>query len=110
MKFNKFLFYFLSFTWGCIMTVIGAIAAMVLIMAGYKPKKWGCCWYFEVGNGRWGGVNLGLVFVCNKNPSEHIKNHETGHAIQNCVFGPTMPFVIFIPSFVRYWYREFRKK
>jgi hypothetical protein len=34
---NKTLFYVLSWTWGIIMTLIGAIVALVLIIAGKKP-------------------------------------------------------------------------
>lgn len=104
---NKFLFYLLSFTWGLPMTFIGLIVSLVLVVTGHKPKRHGYCWYFEVGEG-WGGVELGAIFVANKNPSTHIKNHEHGHAIQNCFLGPLFPFVIAIPSVVRYWYRELK--
>lgn len=107
---NKFLFYFLSITWGCIMTLIGAIVALALIITGHKPKKWGYCWYFEVGKSNWGGMELGPFFLCNKNPSERIKNHEHGHGHQNCILGPLMPFIVCIPSAVRYWLREFKDK
>ena len=106
MKYNKFLFYFLSFTWGLPMTLIGCLVAVVLLVLGYKPKKWGWCWYFEVGE-NWGGVELGIFFLTNKNPSVNIKNHEHGHGLQNCVFGFLMPFIVCIPSAVRYWYREY---
>lgn len=104
--YNKFLFYFLSFTWGLPMTLIGCLVAAVLLITGHKPKKWGWCWYFEVGE-NWGGVELGLFFLTNKNPSEHIKSHELGHSHQNCTFGFLMPFLICIPSATRYWYREY---
>lgn len=106
MKYNKFLFYLLSFTWGLPMTLIGCLVAAVLLVLGYKPNKWGWCWYFEVGE-NWGGLELGVIFLTNKNPSEHIKNHEHGHGFQNCIFGFLMPFIVCIPSAVRYWYREY---
>ena len=106
MKYNKFLFYFLSFTWGLPMTLIGCLVAAVLFVLGCKPKKWGWCWYFEVGE-NWGGVELGIFFLTNKNPSVHIRNHEHGHGFQNCIFGFLMPFIVCIPSAVRYWYREY---
>ena len=109
MIYNKFLFYFLSFTWGLPMTLIGCLVFMVLIITGYKPKKWGFCYYFEVGE-NWGGLELGVVFLTNKNPSKYILNHEHGHAIQGCYFGLLMPLVVCIPSAIRYWYREIRKK
>ena len=106
---NKFLFYLLSFTWGLPMTLIGCIVALVLLIAGYKPKKWGYCYYFEIGE-NWGGVELGMFFLTDKNPLDYTKTHEHGHAIQNCWFGPLMPFIVCIPSATRYWYREIRKK
>ena len=104
---NKFVFYILSFTWGLPMTLIGCIVSLILLIMGYKPKKYGYSWYFEVGN-NWGGLELGVCFLTNKNPSTHTKNHEVGHTIQNCYWGFLMPFVISIPSAIRYWYREFK--
>lgn len=106
---KKTLFYTLSFTWGMLMTVIGLIVALVLKMFGFKAKKHGWCYYFEVGN-NWGGVNLGVVFLTSKNPSEHTRNHEHGHALQNCLWGPLMPVVISLPSATRYWKRHFQQK
>ena len=32
--------------------------------------------------------------------------HEGGHGIQNIIFGVLMPFLVSIPSFIRYWYRK----
>ena len=105
---KKSIFYVLSFTWGIILTLIGLVVAAVLLCAGKKPKKWGWCYYFEVGEG-WGGLELGIIFLTSKNPSVHTRNHEFGHAIQNCYFGPLMPFIVCIPSAVRYWYRRIRR-
>lgn len=104
---NKFLFYLISFTWGLPMTLVGCIVSIVLLATGHKPKKWGYCYYFEVGNG-WGGLELGPIFLTSKNPSSHTKSHEHGHALHNCYFGPLMPFVVSLPSAVRYWYRRIR--
>lgn len=106
---NKKTFYILSFTWGLPLTLVGLIVAAVLRCVGCKPTKWGGCYYFEVGKD-WGGVNLGVVFVTSKNPSTHTRNHEHGHAIQNCYLGVFMPFVVCIPSAVRYWYRRVKTK
>lgn len=104
---NKSLFYSLSFTWGLPMTIIGLIVGLVLVIAGYKPKKYGYCLHFEIGN-NWGGLELGIVFLTDTTPSEHIKMHEHGHGIQNCYWGFLMPFVVCIPSAIRYWYRELK--
>ena len=88
------------------MTLIGCIVALVLVIAGYKPKRFGWCWYFEVGE-NWGGLELGAFFLVCKNAGIHVKYHEHGHAIQNCWFGFLMPFIVCIPSAARYWYREY---
>lgn len=102
---NKYLFYLLSFIWGFPMTSVGCFVAMILIFMGCKPTKYGYCCCFQIGE-NWGGLNLGPVFVTSRNASIHTKNHEHGHAHQNCIFGWTFPFVIGIPSAIRYWYRE----
>ena len=102
---KKLLFYALSFTWGIIMTIIGFVVAFVLVITGHKPKKYGLCYHFEMGKGR-GGLSLGMVMLTNVGASTHIRNHEHGHALQNCIWGPLMPFVIMIPSAARYWLRE----
>lgn len=106
---KKSTFYILSFTWGLPLTLAGLTVAAVLLCTGKKPKKWGACYYFEIGE-HWGGLELGIIFLTNKNPTTYIKNHEHGHAIQNCFFGLFMPFVVCIPSIVRYWYRNIRTR
>lgn len=106
---KKTLFYILSWTWGLPMSLIGFCASGVLKKKGYKPKKHGWCQHYEYGKG-WGGVNLGPIFITSIGASEHTKNHEHGHALQNCIWGPLMPFVISIPSAVRYWIRVYQQK
>lgn len=106
---NKILFYILSWTWGLPMTFIGVIVAFVLVIMKYKPKYHGGCVYFNMGK-YWGGINLGMFFVTDTSDDVYTRNHEWGHAVQNCFFGPLMPFVITIPSCIRYWYREIRSK
>jgi hypothetical protein len=103
---NKTTFYALSFTWGILMTLAGCIAAAVLMAAGHAPKKWGYCWYFEIGK-NWGGLSLGPVFLTSAWPSKHTKCHEHGHSLQNCMYGPYM-VVISLMSACRYWYRELK--
>ena len=107
MRFKIILFYFLSFTWGLPFTIFGLIVALVLRLLGYRSKKFALVRFFEIGKVD-GGIELGLFFVTNQNPTFRLRCHEFGHAIQNCMFGPLMPFIVCIPSAIRYWYRKLR--
>lgn len=102
---SKRAFYILSFTWGLPLVLAGLTIAAVLILLGKKPKKYGWCWYFELGE-NWGGCELGLIFITCRQGGEHIKAHEFGHAIQNCRYGFLMPFLVNMPSTLRYWQRR----
>jgi len=102
---NKFLFYFLSFTWGLPLNIGGLLVALVMILTGHKVKRWGPCFYFTVGK-NWGGAEWGIFFLTDRQDSIHIRNHEMGHGFQNCYLGPLMPFVVSLPSTVRYWSRR----
>ena len=102
-------FWIMSCTWGLLLTLFGAIAAGVLMATGHKPKRFHHLIYFEIGE-KWGGFNMGPFFFVCKNCSEATKRHEAGHGIQNCMYGPAMPFIVTIPSVIRYWYREYMYK
>lgn len=91
------------------MTLIGALVTGVLMIFGKRPYRYGPCVYVEVGEG-WGGLELGMFFIVGKEPTMYICDHEVGHALQNCYWGPLMPFVICIPSAIRYWYRVIRAR
>ena len=106
MKNNKLLFYVLSFTWGLPMTLVGVVAAAVMLLLFRKPELCGYCIRFRIGNG-WGGVSLGLTIITDNQSESEITYHEHGHAIQNTLYGFFMPFLVCIPSMIRYWYREY---
>ena len=106
---KKWIFYLLSFTWGLPLTAAGCIVALFLTLCGYKSRKFGYCRYFEVGK-NWGGQELGVFFIKGKNCSDRVSCHEHGHALQNCVLGPFMPFAVCIPSALRYWWRIITKR
>ena len=108
---RKTLYYFLSCTWGILMTFCGAVAAAALCVCGYKPTKYGPCWVFIVGDG-WGGVSLGPVMIMSEINAKgtHTRPHEFGHSLQNCLWGPLFLFVIAIPSVTRLMYREHQTK
>lgn len=104
---KKILYWIISLTWGGLMTFIGLIIAFVLLLTGHKPYKFGYTFYFKVGKS-WGGLELGGLFITDSNPSLHTLCHEHGHGLQNLWWGPLFPFVIGIPSAIRYWYREIK--
>jgi hypothetical protein len=105
---KRILFYILSFTWGGIMSVIGLLVLLVTLPFGKFGIYHGRI-YKRIGK-NWGGVELGCFFLCDENAGEHTMAHECGHGLQNCIWGPLFPFVIAIPSAVRYWYREFLRR
>lgn len=105
---NKTVFYILSFTWGIIISLLGIIVFLVLFIIKGKPKSYNHCYYYEIGN-NWGGLEFGWFYLVNNNSSVHIKNHELGHGIQNCYYGPLFVFLWFA-SIIRYQYRNIIKK
>lgn len=109
MKINKFLYYFLNLTWGIVLTLFGTVVSFFLIVTGHKPKRFGGCWYFNIGD-NWGGLEMGLFFITDKQDDYRLKCHEYGHSIQNCIWGPLCIFVITIPSTIRYWVLRIRTK
>ena len=99
-------FWLAQCTWGFVMTFIGAIVTLVSMICGNKPHRIGSVIYTQIGYG-WGGLELGGFFICAKDASDHTKFHECGHAIQNIIFGPLYPILIWFPSAIRYWLRKF---
>lgn len=99
-------YWFVSLTWGLPMTLLGALIAIALLITGHKPKRFHYNVYFEVGE-RWGGLEAGGFFFVNRHASQYIKQHEAGHGLQNLMLGMFMPFVICIPSAIRYLYRKY---
>ena len=105
---HKWLFYLISFTWGLPMTLIGCVVSLILLISRHKVYKFGNSWYFKVGD-NWGGVNLGICFICGESDdTHHLKCHESGHGVQNLFMGFLFPFLVAIPSAIRYWYRELK--
>ena len=105
---NKQLYYILSFTWGIIMTFIGLISALCLTCIGRKANTYNGCLHFKVGK-NWGGVSLGIVIITDDEPTEQVLKHEYGHTIQNAMYGILFPFIVAIPSALRYQKRRLLK-
>ena len=102
---KKVLYWFLSLTWGIIMTLIGSVVILALLITGHKVKRFGYDLYVNVGE-RWGGTEFGPFFLVDSSDDYKLKCHEHGHGFQNCKFGPIYPFLIGIPSAARYWLRR----
>ena len=98
-------YWLVSLTWGGVMTWTGAFIALVMLLSRHAPQKLGPNVYFEVGLG-WGGMEYGAFFFVSKDAGEETRLHEAGHGIQNLVLGPLMPFLVCIPSALRYWMRR----
>lgn len=104
---NKVLYIFLQCTWGILMNIIGGLVILILICIGKKPHIFHNCVYVVL-PGNWGGLELGTFFIVSERASSRTYLHESGHALQNIIWGPLFLFVIGIPSAIRYWYRELR--
>lgn len=101
-KISKRKFYILNFTWGIALSFFGVLICGALVLCGYKLKRHGYCYYIEIGDKKWGGLEFGWFFLANKNASEYTKNHELGHGYQNCKYGFAMP-IFWVISACRYW-------
>ena len=93
------------------MNVVGGIVFLVLLITGHKVHRIQNAFYIMAGKD-WGGLTLGCFIIVDDEPTKHILTHEYGHTYQNIIFGPLFPFLVGIPSAIRYWYREYlvRKK
>lgn len=105
MKNKKFAI--LTIFWGFLLTLISIPVFLCMLCLSGKPKRYCNCLYFEYGR-YWGGIEFGWFFVVNKNPTQHLLDHEYGHGIQNCIFGPAF-MLLWIFGIVRYWVRELIK-
>jgi hypothetical protein len=106
-QFNK-LYYALNFTWGIIPNIIGIFIALFfrVIYKATPENKYGR--YVFIGGKNWGGLSMGnFVFMSpTAAKGKRTIRHEIGHSLQNIFWGPLWIFVVGIPSFTRYWYRE----
>ncbi len=97
-------FYLRSFTWGLPVNLAGALVAAGLFATGHKPERFGNCINFTVGK-NWGGGSMGIFILSCKNAGRKLKEHEHGHSIQNCYYGPLM-LLVNLQSSTRYLYRR----
>lgn len=99
---------FLSLTWGILGLLIGLIEMLIVLILP-KKKKFGNFngFPYVMFGDNWGGLSGMLwFFVADGMGDEwtkHVKEHECGHCFQNAILGPFMPFLVMIPSVIRYW-------
>ena len=106
---HKWLYYLLHFTWALPINLIMFIIIIILRLAGHPIKRFGNMWYVVIGR-YWGGLSVGTFFLIDKYELPYTMLHESGHGIQTALWGILTPFVVYIPSALRYWYRELRYK
>lgn len=106
-KFKILLLWIIACTWGILNTLSGGCVALVLLVTGHKPKRFGPCVCFELkSEGGW-GLELGPFFIYTKGAGHYdLKCHECGHFVSQIWWGPLNPFVISLPSAIRFWLRE----
>lgn len=106
---SYFIFYLLQFTWGILMNIFGILVALFMLITLHKPHILGPSIYFVCKKAEGFGFEAGIFFVIGADcEGDILMMHECGHGIQNCIFGPLTPFIISIPSCIRYWYRELK--
>lgn len=107
MKYIKtFMFYFLQFTWGIVMNIAGFFTLLTAWIIG---EKIGYCDKHIYIYSRYchnAAFSLGIFIIMGED-CESCAPHEAGHGLQNIMFGPLMPFIVSIPSVIRFWYREY---
>lgn len=103
---KKYLYFFLNFTWGLLLTLLGYFLMLILLPFG-KVRKYSYTLYFEFNKKTEWGFSLGTVFFVGKYAGKSMKDHEFGHTVQNAILGPFMIFLVAIPSVIRFWYRNY---
>lgn len=105
----RWLYYLLHFTWGIVMTVIAGLVAGILAFVNLFTKNMTFKKYHGVLEirllKRWGGCNLGLIYLRDTTSLESVSKHELGHSFQVWL-GIFLPFVVAIPSSIRWWIRR----
>lgn len=93
------LYWFLTLTWGSLMSIVSLVMFLVELLMKKKPFIFNG----EIGfdNDSDYGFNLGWCFT---SCCTSLLLHESGHGIQNAIYGPFAIFLVYIPSVVRYWY------
>ena len=106
-KSERVFFWILSLNWGLPMTFSGLLLGGILLLCGLQPTVWNGFLIFPIGQAP-GGFSLGPVLFLPQRASRMLLRHEAGHGMQNALLGVFMPFLISLPSLIRFVYREVR--
>lgn len=101
----NWLYYLIQLTWGLPLNIIGAIIYLILKYSFNCSVNRFRNMFCIIVPSNFGGMNLGMFTVLGCQMG-HLISHEYGHSIQNLMFGWFTPFMISIPSAIRYWYRN----
>ena len=112
---HNILYWVLMYTWALVPTLLGNIAWWYIKLFSRKKSIVLCGHKYIVLGKSWGGIELGSHFiVCewgNMKDGELVGKtvrHELGHTYQVAVLGIFVIFLGWIPSVVRYHYRNWK--
>ena len=99
---KKFLFYFVQWTWGLPVNLVGLIIYLICKAMGRRSEKFGYSWITYLPWNQ-GGLSMGLfIFMKDNHPNEtwtyNTRIHEYGHTWQCLLLGVFYYPVIAIPS------------
>lgn len=101
---KKALFYFVQWTWGFAVNIIGLFFYLICKIKGYRCEKFGYAYYAFIPWNQ-GGLTLGLfIFMRENHPNKtwtyNTRIHEYGHTWQCLYLGPLYWIVIALPSVI----------
>lgn len=91
------------------MNIFGALCLFAAWITGEKIYRCGPYVYAYSKFCKNCAFEAGMFFILGYG-CESSAPHEMGHGIQNMMFGLLMPFIVSIPSAVRFWIREYKSK
>ena len=103
---KRILYYLIHWTWAIPMNIFGGIMCLIALCCKWPVHKYRNAIEIVVPK-NFGGLELGMFFLRGPN-NQGVAPHEYGHSIQMLWWGPLFPFVVGLPSALRYWLRHFK--
>lgn len=111
---HPWLIYLVNYTWGIIMTIVGWLVYLFCITFLHNKidhKETFMHNHILFIGSKWGGFSIGMISIIANDMSEkstqHTRCHETGHTFHNAILGPLAIFLVYIPSVIRYWRKNY---